>query len=72
MMDEVFAMDEFAVDAEGSAGVGEILPPEKAGPTGQRAIRSSIRVSAMPTSEAGCVNILMLFFESSNDSFYHQ
>jgi hypothetical protein len=34
VQDEVFEMDELAVDPEGGAGVGEILPLNKAGADG--------------------------------------
>ncbi|MBA9036219.1 hypothetical protein HNR29_006805 [Rhizobium leguminosarum] len=55
-------MDELAVDPEGSAGVGKIMALRKPAPTGERAMRSSRRVSAMPASNAGRIRAVMLIF----------
>ena len=43
---EVFEMDEFAVDPERSTGVGKVRAFDKARPPGERAMRSSRRDNA--------------------------
>ncbi len=53
MEDEVFQGDEFAVDPQRGTGIGEVGPFYPSWPTGERAMRSSRRVSAIPASNVG-------------------
>lgn len=50
--DEVFEMDEFAVDPQRGAGTAKMDTFEKAAPTGERLMRSSRDTSAMPESDS--------------------
>lgn len=65
MEDDVFEVDEFAVDPQGCAGIGVILRSTHPAPTAERAMRSSRRVSATQPSKAGRIKALMLIFARS-------
>lgn len=63
MEDEVFEVEELAVDPQRGAGIGEVLAFDPSPTDLGRAMRSSRRVRAMPASKAGRMKSLMLIFE---------
>ncbi len=62
MDDEVFEIDEFAVDPQRGASVGEVGSFDPTRPTGERAVRSSRRACAVPGWKAGRIRAVMSTF----------